>query len=60
MENGLIPNVWRKSTIILLYKGDNKPKPDTKSNRGISAVSSEPKVFEKLIEIKLIDIRKDF
>ncbi|CAC5419971.1 unnamed protein product [Mytilus coruscus] len=31
-----IPNDWRKSMIILLYKGGNKPKTDTNSDRGIS------------------------
>ena len=60
MENALIPNDWRKSTIILFYKGDNKPKTDTNSYRGISLVPNVTKVFGKLIDIKLTEIWKDF
>ena len=60
MENALIPNDRQKSTFILLYKGDNKPKTDTNAYRGIFLVPSITEVFEKLIEIKLTEIRTDF
>ncbi|VDI08306.1 Hypothetical predicted protein [Mytilus galloprovincialis] len=48
-----IPNDWRKSMIILLYKGGNKPKTDTNSYRGISLVPSITKIFEKMVDLLL-------
>ncbi|CAG2206918.1 unnamed protein product [Mytilus edulis] len=55
-----IPNDWRKSMIILLYKGGNKPKTDTNSYRGISLVPSITKIFEKMVDLLLTLLRTDF
>lgn len=51
-----VPGDWRRGTIILLYKGDNKPRTDTDSYRGISLVSAIAKVFEKAIDTCLSKI----
>jgi hypothetical protein len=40
LQFAYIPNDWRKSIIILLYKGDNKPRTDTNSYQDISLVPS--------------------
>ncbi|CAC5390730.1 unnamed protein product [Mytilus coruscus] len=53
-----IPNDWRKSMIILLYKVGNKPKTDTNSYRGISP--SITKVFENMVDLLLTLLRTDF
>ena len=60
LQYAYIPNDWRKSIIILLYKGDNKPRTDTNSYRGISLVPSITKIFEKILDLLLTSIRKDF
>jgi hypothetical protein len=60
LQYAYIPKDWRKSIIILLYKGDNKPRTDTNSYRGISLVPSITKIFEKILDLLLTSIRKDF
>ena len=55
-----IPQDWRRSIIILLYKGDNKSRTDTNSYRGISLVPAITKIFEKAIDISLNRLRSDF
>ena len=51
LQFAYIPNDCRKSIIILLYKGDNKPRTDTNSYRGISLVPSITKIFEKITRL---------
>ena len=60
LQFAYIPNDWKKSIIILLYKGDHKPRTDTNSYRGISLVPSITKIFEKILDLLLTSIRKDF
>ena len=50
----------QKSIIVLLYKGDNKPRTDTNSYRGISLVPSITKIFEKVLDLLLTSLRSDF
>ncbi len=60
LQLGCVPNEWRKSVIIMLYKGGNKPRSDTNSYRGISLVPSIAKIFEKIVELELSRLRPDF
>lgn len=60
LQCGYVPCEWKRSIIILLFKGGNKSRTDTNSYRGISLVPSIAKVFEKLIDIELSKLRTDF
>ena len=60
LQEAYIPNDWRRSIIILLYKREGKPKNDTNSYRGISLVPCITKIFEKILDILLTSLRHDF
>ena len=60
LQNAYTPTDWQKSIIVLLYKGDNKPRTDTNSYRGISIVPSITKIFEKVLDLLLTSLRSDF
>lgn len=49
MKVGYIPESWKTSIIIPLYKGNNKPKEDPDSYRAVSLLPVLYKLFEKLI-----------
>ena len=48
-----IPDSWRSSLIVPIYKGNGKPKNDPTSYRPVSLVPTLCKVFEKLLMKRL-------
>lgn len=50
-----IPDNWRGSIIIPLYKGSGKPRTDPNSYRPISLISCMSKIFERLILDRIND-----
>lgn len=60
LQCGYVPCEWKKSIIILLFKGGNKSRTNTNSYSGISLVPSIAKMLGKLIDIELSKLRTDF
>ena len=52
LQQEVIPQSWKDSIIIPLYKGNRKCKTDPKSYRPISLVSCLSKLFEKIVLVR--------
>ena len=50
---GIVQSSWKECVILPLHKGDNKPKSDFNTYRGISLIPSVCKVFEKLLDSRM-------
>ena len=60
MNRRCIPPEWKKCVIIPLYKGHRKENYNQNSCRGIALSSCIGKLFEIIIESKLVTLKTDF
>ena len=53
LEVKYVPSLWKKSIIVPIHKGNNKPKADPNSYRPVSLLCTIFKVFEKIIHDRI-------
>ena len=53
MENGTVPEAWKRSRVTLIHKGNGKPKEKIENYRPIAVMNVMAKVFGTVINEKL-------
>ena len=53
MENGTVPEAWKRSRVTLIHKGNGKPKEKIENYRPIAVMNVTAKVFGTVINEKL-------
>jgi hypothetical protein len=57
-KNEQIPNEWKRSIIVPIYKKGDKRKPE--NYRGITLLNTCYKIFSKILDGKMKNITEDF
>lgn len=59
LRQGRYPEIWKKANLIILYKGQDKPKTNPKSYRPICLLNVISKIFEKVLINRINDKREN-